>query len=71
MVSRIERHKRAHVDDFGIDAVLAAPSVSAASSARGTISASATMVQSPPARRIFAVPSVSTISPSGTSPFIA
>ena len=45
-------------------------SLSAASSARGTISASARMVASLPGRRIFAVPSVSTISPSGTSPLV-
>ena len=33
--------------------------------------ASARMVASLPGRRIFAVPSVSTISPSGTSPLVA
>ncbi len=45
--------------------------IAAASSERGTIIASATMVQSLPALRIFAVPRVSMISPSGTSPLVA
>jgi hypothetical protein len=44
-------------------------SFSAAASARGTISASAQMVASLPDRRS-GVPSVSTISPSGTSPLV-
>ena len=44
---------------------------SAAARARGTISPRATTVQSPPARRTFAVPRRSTISPSGTSSFDA
>ena len=44
---------------------------SAAANARGTISPSATTVQSLPSRSTLAVPSVSTISPSGTSSFDA
>ena len=42
-------------------------SSSAAATARGTIAASATIVASPPSRTTFALPSSSTISPSGTS----
>ena len=48
-----------------------AASICAAWSARGTIAASATMVMSPPRRNTLALPSGSTCSPSGTSPFIA
>ena len=47
------------------------PVVLPRAAARGTISASARMVASRPGRTILAVPSVSTISPSGTSPFTA
>src|SRR5207245_2577719 len=47
-----------------------APSSAAARTAGGTIRASARMVASRPARTILAVPSVSTISPSGTSPLV-
>src|SRR5690606_11120859 len=45
--------------------------ISAACIARGTISASAAIVTSSPRRSTFALPSGSTCSPSGTSPFVA
>ena len=45
--------------------------ISAASRARGTISASAAIVTSVPGRTVRAVPSVSSTSPSGTSPLVA
>ena len=44
---------------------------SAASTARGTMDASATIVQSPPSRTMAALPSGTTCSPSGTSPLVA
>ncbi len=45
--------------------------ISAAFSARGTMSASATIVTSLPSRSTLALPSSMTCSPSGTSPFVA